>query len=78
MSKPSIPQSDSAEYREKKRLLARMLTIYGRNPVLEALQDNAIEVFRLHLADSNKPNAQLSQMQELAKQKGAEIVWHSK
>ncbi|HEY6529532.1 MAG TPA: RNA methyltransferase [Cellvibrionaceae bacterium] len=78
MSKPSIPHSDSAEYREKKRLLARMLTIYGRNPVLEALQDNVIKVFRLHLADSNKPNAQLSQMQELAKQKGAEIVWHSK
>jgi 23S rRNA (guanosine2251-2'-O)-methyltransferase len=72
------PNSDSFEYREKKRQLARMLTIYGRNPVTEALQDSALKVFRLHLADSNKPNAQLTQMQALAQQKGAEIVWHSK
>jgi 23S rRNA (guanosine2251-2'-O)-methyltransferase len=85
MVKPAGPtdksagfRGDSAEYREKKRLLARMLTVYGRNPVLEALQDERIKVFRLHLADSNKPNAMLSDMQRLAKQKGAEILWHSK
>jgi 23S rRNA (guanosine2251-2'-O)-methyltransferase len=74
----NTPKTDSAEYREKKRQLGRMLTIYGRNPVLEALQDEAIKVFRLHLADSNKPNAQLNQMQSLALQKGAEVLWHSK
>jgi len=77
-NKSSERQADSAEYREKKRLLARMLTIYGRNPVLEALQDPSIRVFRLHLADSNKPNAMLSDMQRLAQAKGAEIVWHNK
>lgn len=71
-------KTDSAEYREKKRQLSRMLTIYGRNPVLEALQDDCIKVFRLHLADSNKPNAQLNQMQSLAQLKGAEVLWHSK
>lgn len=71
-------KTDSPAYMEKKRLLARMLTVYGRNPVLEALEDPTVRVFRLHLADSNKPNAQLTQMQALAAQKGAEILWHSK
>ena len=70
--------NDSPEYQAKKRQLAKMLTVYGRNPVLEALQDPTLRVFRLHLADSNKANAQLNQMQELAKQKGAEVLWHSK
>lgn len=76
--RPDTAKGDSREYREKKRLLARMLTLYGRNPVLEALQDERIKVFRLHLADSNKPNAQLTDMQRLAQAKGAEILWHSK
>lgn len=78
MAKQPENSPDSPAYQEKKRLLARMLTIYGRNPVLEALEDPSVKVFRLHLADSNKPNPQLSQMQALAKQKGAEILWHDK
>ncbi|MEY4589101.1 MAG: hypothetical protein RL497_1177 [Pseudomonadota bacterium] len=76
--KPDSPKNDSPEYQAKKRQLSRMLTIYGRNPVLEALQDDRLKVFRLHLADSNKANAQLNQMQDLAQKKGAEVMWHSK
>ena len=45
---PLKPQS------RKKRPDA-MITIYGRNPVLEALLDPSLSFFRLHLADSNKP-----------------------
>ncbi len=70
--------SNSAAYAEKKRFYSRMLTIYGRNPVLEALQDAQLKVYRLHLADSNKPNAQLAQMIALAQAKQAEVVYHTK
>ena len=37
--------------------LSKTLTIYGRKPVLEALNDTALSPQRLHLADSNKPGA---------------------
>ena len=70
--------SDSEEYRKKKHFFSRVLTIYGRKPVLEALMNDAITPYRLHLSDSNKPASILSEITELAQQKGAEILHHSK
>lgn len=55
-----------------------MLTVYGRKPVLEALQDVNTNIYRLHLADSNKPAEILEQIIALAKTKGAEIVYHNR
>lgn len=65
-------------YLQKKRFLSQMLTIYGRIPVLEALQTPHLRIHRLHLADSNKACAQLNQMLALAQSKNAEVVYHSK
>jgi 23S rRNA (guanosine2251-2'-O)-methyltransferase len=70
--------TDSPEFNDRKALFASMLTVYGRNPVLEALEDPSLECFRLHLADSNKPAPALERMQELARQRGAEICFHGK
>ncbi len=70
--------NDRPEYQQKKRFFNRMLTIYGRNPVLEALLDPKLKVHRLHLADSNKNNSQLNDMIRLAQQKHAEVLYHSK
>lgn len=70
--------TDSQEYLQKKRNFARMLTIFGRKPVLEALQDASLQSRRLHLANSNKAAPILEQMQTLAQQKGVEIVTHDK
>ena len=70
--------TDSPQYLEKKRRLARLLTIFGRNPVIEALQDTRLKIHRLHLADSNKPAPILTQMRELAANRGIEVAFHDK
>ncbi len=55
-----------------------MLTIYGRKPVQEALSTPGVKVYRLHLADSNKPAAILQDIITLAETQNAEIVHHSR
>ena len=55
-----------------------MITIYGRNPVLEALLDPSLSFFRLHLADSNKPADIIQQITHLAKERQVDIARHSK
>ena len=56
--------------------LSKTLTIYGRKPVLEALQDNRLSPSRLHLADSNKPGGIVGQIEELAKTRAVDIQVH--
>ena len=69
---------DSAEYREKKSFFQQVITVYGRKPVQEALLDNSLQCYRLHLADSNKAAPILEQMQSLARRRGVEICIHNK
>ena len=70
--------TDSPGFRERKAFFNGILTLYGRNPVMEALQDPALVCYRLHLADSNKPAPALRQMEALARQRGAEVLYHNK
>jgi len=72
------PQEDTAAYREKKQFFNSLLTVYGRKTVLEALQDKQVQIYRLHLADSNKGSDILNDIIELATKKNAEIVYHSR
>lgn len=78
-SKPSdkAPQ-DTAEYRAKKQFFDALLTVYGRKPVLEALRDPAVKLFRLHLAQSNKPAAILDEIMDIARRQGADIHYHDR
>lgn len=62
----------------KKTELGKLLTLYGRKPVLEALQDQSLELFRLHLADSNRQEGVLLEIQRLAKQRKIETKTHGK
>ncbi|MBT8148598.1 MAG: 23S rRNA (guanosine(2251)-2'-O)-methyltransferase RlmB, partial [Gammaproteobacteria bacterium] len=55
-----------------------MLTIYGRKVVLEALHDANVNVYRLHLAHSNKPARIIEQIIALAEQRGVEIFYKDK
>ncbi|MDO3386426.1 RNA methyltransferase [Gilvimarinus sp. SDUM040013] len=71
-------QGDSDHYLARKRFFSRMLTVYGRKPVLEALENKDIQVHRLHLASSNKPGDLVRKISELATSKGAEILHHDK
>ena len=72
------PREDSVKYLEKKRFFDSLMTVYGRKTVLEALQDPSTCVYRLHLAKSNKAVGIIDEILELAKSKGAEIVFHER
>lgn len=65
-------------YAEKKQFFDQLLTIYGRNTVLEALQEPDIPVYKLHLAKSNRTGGSLDKIIHIAKQRGIEIAYHSR
>lgn len=69
--------ADRPEYLAKKARFEKLLTVFGRKPVLEALESQGVRVERLHLSDRNKPAAILEQIAHLAEQQGADIVHHS-
>jgi len=71
-------KQDSKAYQEKKSSFAKMLTVFGRNPVLEALNNPNVEVFRLHLADSNRRSTSIDEIIRLAQKKNAEVLYHSR
>ena len=70
--------SDSKTYLEKKSFFDNILTIYGRNAVLEVLEDRSIEIHKLHLSNSNKPAKVLTRMLALAKECAIEVAYHDK
>jgi 23S rRNA (guanosine2251-2'-O)-methyltransferase len=65
-------------YEKKKALYNKMLTIYGRKPVQEALKNDQIHCFKLHLAQTNKPAKILDECISIADKKGIEIQYHDK
>ena len=69
---------DSKEYREKKAFFQKIITLYGRNVVVEMLQDNSIEIHKLHLAKTNKPESSIKKILTLAKKRNIEITYHEK
>ncbi len=73
-----MPANDSDSYRKKKQFFNQMLTVYGRKPVLEALQDPATRVYRLHLAESNRPGGIIDDILQWAEKKQAEVVYHDR
>src|SRR5690625_7074521 len=72
------PLTDSDAYRARKAFFDSLLTVYGRKPALEALEQPDTTVYRLHLADSNRPGELLDRSIAAAKAKGAEIVHHDR
>lgn len=69
--------SDSS-YRQRKAVFDRMLTIYGRKPVLEALRDRSLDFYKLHLADSNRREGIIADIETLARQRGIAIEYHDR
>ncbi len=45
---------NNKKYIDKKAFFDKVVTIYGRNPVIEALEDNTLSIYKLHLSLSNK------------------------
>ena len=56
----------------------RGLTLYGRKPALEALEDTSLTIHCLHLADSNRPNGIIAQIIKEAEQRAIAIRYHDR
>jgi len=69
---------DSQEYKDKKAFFEKIITLYGRNVVIEVLQDSSVEVHKLHMATSNKTDGAIKTILALAKTRKIEITYHEK
>ncbi len=69
---------DSQEYKNKKSFFEKIITLYGRNVVIEVLQDANIEIHKLHMASSNKTDGAIKTILSLAKKRDIEITYHEK
>ncbi len=67
---------DSKEYLNKKAFFDKVITIYGRNAILEALLDESLEIHKLHLSDSNKKAPVIDKLIALASKRNIDIVYH--
>lgn len=72
------PQTDSAEYLQRKAFFDQLITVYGRKPVLEILQDHSLKIFRVHLADSNRSGGIIDEIKQLATARNIEVCFHSR
>jgi 23S rRNA (guanosine2251-2'-O)-methyltransferase len=70
--------NDSQEYKEKKAFFEKVITLYGRNVVIEVLQDTNIQIHKIHMADSNKTDGTIKEILSLAKKRDLEISYHNK
>tara|TARA_B110000971_G_scaffold7128_1_gene6921 strand:- start:58 stop:861 length:804 start_codon:yes stop_codon:yes gene_type:complete len=71
-------RTDSPEYLHRKSFFDQLITVYGRKPVIEILQDHSLKVFRVHLADSNRSGGIIDEIKELARRRDIEICLHSR
>ncbi len=66
------------EYQKRKAFFDSLITLYGRNVVLEVLEEHSVTPHKLHLSRSNKSDKTIDKMIALAQQRGVEIAYHSK
>ncbi|QFR50061.1 RNA methyltransferase [Sulfurimonas lithotrophica] len=69
---------DSQEYKNKKKFFDSVITLYGRNVVVEVLEDMNVEIHRLHMSESNQIDGAIKKINALAKTRGIEILIHDK
>ena len=69
---------DSQEYLDKKAYFEKIITLYGRNVVIEVLQDENIEVHKLHMSNSNQTDGAVKTILSLAKKRDIEVTYHDK
>lgn len=65
-------------YLKKKAYFDELLTLFGRKPVMEALESEEIEPVRLHLATSNRDSPLLQEMLRAAGRRGVPVFEHTR
>ncbi len=73
---PKPPKADSEAYRAKKAFFDKVLTIYGRHAVMEALSDETLTIHKLHLSTSNKSSDAIDRMVGIAEARGIPVAQH--
>lgn len=68
----------AGDYSARKAYFDSLMTLFGRKPVAEALADPDVEPVCLHLAETNRPSAQIERLVEAASARGADIRYHSR
>jgi len=71
-------KKDSQIYIDKKVFFDKIITLYGRNVIVEILQDSTIEIHKLHMANSNKSDSTIKKILSLASSRDIEITYHDK
>ncbi|MEQ8800474.1 MAG: RNA methyltransferase substrate-binding domain-containing protein, partial [Haliea sp.] len=66
------------DYTARKAFFDRVLTVYGRKPVLEALLDPALTLHALHIADSNRDGGVMAEILRAAQRRGVEPRYHGR
>ena len=69
---------DSQEYLDKKAYFEKIITLYGRNVVIEVLQDESIGIHKLHMSNSNQSDGAVKTILSLAKKRDIEVTYHDK
>jgi len=69
---------EQASYNQRRARFRRMLTVYGRKSVLEALRDTSLSIHAVHLADSNRESGIIREIRSLAEQRGIELRRHDR
>ncbi|MCF6310241.1 MAG: RNA methyltransferase [Sulfurimonas sp.] len=70
--------NDSQEYLDKKAYFEKIITLYGRNVVIEVLQDESVGVHKLHMSNSNQTDGAVKTILSLAKKRDIEVIYHDK
>ena len=65
--------TETTDYASKRRHFRRQITVYGRKPVLEALDDASLECQTLHLARSNRRDGIVAQIRHAAESRGVTV-----
>ena len=71
-------RSNSADYLKRKAFFDQLITVYGRNPVIEVLEDPQLAIYRVHLAHSNRDSGVIKEIKQLAADRGVEVLYHSR
>ncbi|NPA58876.1 MAG: RNA methyltransferase [Epsilonproteobacteria bacterium] len=69
---------DSQEYLDKKAYFEKIITLYGRNVVIEVLQDESITIHKLHMASSNQKDGAIKKILTIASKRNIEVIYHDK
>lgn len=69
---------EQGNYADKKAFFNRVLTVYGRKPVLESLLDASLTCHALHLAHSNRDSGIVAQIRSAAESRDIPVKQHTR